>query len=156
MPNGQSGSRDEYLLQLAAAFEPVAQVLEKFGERHNLRLEKYYHEEPSWSFTFRHPSGGIGKIGILSRSTEGEGFDLNCSWWYDDYDSLKRHIKSFRKDHLPANPDILSEELERCLALVLSWVFGNWDEVHSGNKTWKKNWTREQFLGLVERYPIPK
>jgi hypothetical protein len=152
MPNGQSGAG--HLLQLERLFAPIADILESFRERHNLDLEKYYHEEPSWSFTFRHPSGGIGKISVLrSRLDE---LDLDCSWWYDDYDTMTRHIRRSRKEHLSAEVELIHEELERFLKLILSWKFGSWDEIHSGNKAWQKMWSREQFLHLLEKYPIPK
>src|SRR5579872_732750 len=54
MPNGDP---DFNVKELERFFSALAPVLEGFAQRHNLRLEKYYHEEPSWGFLCRHPSG---------------------------------------------------------------------------------------------------
>jgi hypothetical protein len=143
----------EYFPDLEGFFAPLAAVLQSFGERHNLKLEKYYHEEPSWSFTFRHPSGGVGKISVIRSRDE---VDFDCAWWYDDYDTMTRHIKRMRKEHAPAQAEVMGQELERTLPVVLSWQPGSWDEVHGGNKVWQKTWTRDEFLRLSEKYPIPK
>ena len=151
MDNTQAGP--EYFSELESFFAPLADVLQSFGERHNLKLEKYYHEEPSWSFTFRHPSGGVGKISVLRSRNE---VDFDCWWWYDDYETMTRHIKRMRKEHVPAKPKLVGEELERALQSLLSWKSGNWDEALGGNKVWQKTWTRDEFLRLPEKYPIPK
>lgn len=151
MDNKQAGT--EYFSELESFFAPFAAVLQSFRERHNLKLEKYYHEEPSWSFTFRHPSGGVGKISVLRSRDE---VDFDCSWWYDDYDTMTRHIKRAREEHVPAQAEVMGEELERTLPVVLSWQAGSWDEAHGGYKVWQKTWTRDEFLRLPETYPIPK
>ena len=85
MPNGNP---DFNVKELERFFSALAAVLEGFAQRHNLRLEKYYHQAPSWGFLFRHPSGGVGKIEV-QRVSEATVCILS-DWWYDDFDAATR------------------------------------------------------------------
>jgi hypothetical protein len=49
MPNGDP---DFNVKELERFFSALASVLESFAQRHNLRLEKYYHQAPSWGFLY--------------------------------------------------------------------------------------------------------
>ena len=153
MPNGKPNFRHE-MSELEEFFLPVAEVLHDFARRHNLRLTKYYHQAPSWSFTFRHPHGGLGKIEVLRES--GEYLQVLGSWWFDDYDELTRFLKTHRGRSLPRDPQSLEREMQEALHLVLAWPFGKWDEQRRGNRVWKATWTKEQFQSLLDQYEYPK
>jgi hypothetical protein len=62
MPNGTPDVHERTKPKYDAFFVPLAAQLTDFASRHRLRLEKYYHEAPMWSFPFRHPNGGVAKI----------------------------------------------------------------------------------------------
>ena len=153
MPNGEPRLHASNRAETEKFFAPIADALAAFAERHNLKLEKYYHEAPSWSFAFRHPKGGVAKVEV---SRTGQAPEVSCAWWYDDYDTLQRHIKGDKSGPVTVNANVIVAELERCLALVLSWRFGDWDKSYGGNDVWKATWTREQFLLLSGAYPIPR
>lgn len=150
MPNGQPDFVEKERPALERFFAPLADVLTDFGRRHNLRLTKYYHDAPSWSFTFKHPCGGVGKIEV-ERQNEAR-FRIACQWWYDDYDNLTRSLKRFIGDAHPRNADVLGQELAQALQQVVSWEFGRWDEKRGGY-SWQSTWTKEQFQALQEQYP---
>jgi hypothetical protein len=59
-----------------------------------------------------------------------------------------------RSKSVSLSPGILNDELEKVLELVMSWQFGEWDELHGGYDSWKKNWTKDQFELLVNQYPL--
>ena len=149
MPNGDP---DFKLKELERFFSVLAAVFESFAQRHNLRLEKYYHQAPSWGFLFRHPSGGVGKIAV-QRANEATVCILS-DWWYDDFDAATRFIRTASAGPMPLNSE-LALELEKALSELLSWRFGDWHERHTGYTNWRKTWTKEQFQKLPAEYPEP-
>jgi hypothetical protein len=153
MPNGDPRSNVK-MQELDEFFRTIAEVLTQFAQRHNLKLQKYYHESPSWSFTFRHPKGGVAKIEVARESAN--TLHLSSSWWYDNYDNATRFARKTISQSLPRTPKVLDSELEKTLSLITSWQFGEWDESHGGNDSWKTNWTKQQFELLLEQYPIPR
>ena len=149
MPNGNP---DFNVKELERFFSALAAVLEGFAQRHNLRLEKYYHQAPSWGFLFRHPSGGVGKIEV-QRVSEATVCILSY-WWYDDFDAATRFNRSASVEPMPVNSEIAGE-LEHALSELLSWRFGDWHKHHTGYTDWRKTWTKEQFQKLLAEYPEP-
>jgi hypothetical protein len=153
MPNGSPEFHLRDRPELEMFFRPIADVLAGFARRHNLILEKYYHEAPSWTCSFRHPDGGIARIEI--RRETNKTVALVCCWWYDDYERLTRFLKKLKGEPKLLDPRMLSSELEISLKLILSWRFGAWDEQYSGYDSWKNTWTKQQFDALSELYPTP-
>ena len=157
MPNGHSDFATKEKPLLDAFFKPVALVMEKFAEQHNLRLSKYYHQFPTWDFTFKHPKNGVGKIEVDKDSDTTLG--VYACWWFDDYDSFTRHIKKSEKKTVQLNPSDLENLLASAFRLVLGWQFGTWDEKHT-SETYRTGWkqfSKEQFQKEnVELYPIPR
>jgi hypothetical protein len=156
LPNGDPEFHLKEEPELETFFRPIADALTAFARQHNLKLEKYYHQSPSWSFTFRHPQGGVAKIQVCRESAEAAG--LLCFWWYDEYDQLTRHMKNSKgkSKSVSREPEALTRELEECLKLVVSWQFGTWDEHCGGYDSWKKTWTKQQFDALLDSYPTLK
>ena len=149
MPNGNP---DFNVKELERFFSALAAVLEGFAQRHNLRLQKYYHQAPSWDFLFRHPLGGVGQIEV-QRASEAT-ISIVSDWWYDDYDAATRFIKSTTLGPMPVNSEV-TIKLENALSEVLSWRFGHWDEQHTRGTVWRETWTKEQFEKLNAEYPEP-
>jgi hypothetical protein len=56
---------DHKLADFEGFFAPLASVLVAFGERHNLRIEKYHRGQPNWSFHFRIGELGRGHLQVL-------------------------------------------------------------------------------------------
>ena len=129
MPNGDPDFYEKEFPELESFFAPVASVLTEFGRRHNLALEKYYHQSPSWRFNFRHPQGGVASLDVMRESAE--SIKIYSYWWVDDYDTFSRSIK---RDETPpgrlADTD-LGRILEDRLADILSWEKGAWTQVAS-------------------------
>ena len=84
MPNGDPDFADKMLPELEAFFAPFSAACHQFAEKYNIKIDKYYHQFPSWSFLFRHPAGGIGQIQLMKKSES--QLVIYESWWHDDYD----------------------------------------------------------------------
>ena len=157
MPNGLS--HDPQYQEIFAVYElffsPLSGLLVAFSENHNLIVRKYYHDAPSWSLCFSHPSGGAARID-LSRKSESTVSILGI-WWVDDYDSSTRSIK--QTDAIECEPIVLAVEphLIQTLKSVLSFTPGDWSQVATGyEKFWHKTWTKEQFDKLNSHLPLPR
>lgn len=150
MPNG---NKDFDVLELDRFFARIGAVLTGFAQRHSLSIEKYYHQSPSWSFLFRHPKGGVGKLDVERKTADKIG--ISCCWWYDDYDTATRSLRAEDYGLVQVEPDVVAQHLEKGLCTVLAWRFGDWKETHAGYAAWSKNWTKEQFQNLSAKYPEP-
>ena len=175
MPNGDPDFHLREAPKLDAFSRPIAEVLIDFARRHNLKLQKYYHQAPSWDFTFRHPQGGVGKIDVYRYTDEAillndlrhltasgssdvygqtdDRIGLASIWWYDDYDKVTRFIKRVRHEPIRRDVQTLPGALENSLRLIVSWPFGQWDEHFGRYDTWKKTWAKGEFEALLEGYP---
>jgi hypothetical protein len=152
MPNGDPRFGKETLPGLEAFFSKLAPLLERFASKHDLKIEKYYHESHSWSLQFRHPRGGVSKIDVEKHSDN--KIRVWACWWQDDYDKATRSIKRLETQPMDATDSVLEPALESVLATVLSWECGSWDSVHGGYADiWHKTWTKKQFATLALEYP---
>jgi len=69
VPNGNT----DFDLQVAQQwFSPIAGVLWSFAECHNLLVDRYYHDSPSWTFRVQWPAGYDRNVsqGVLSGRSE--------------------------------------------------------------------------------------
>jgi hypothetical protein len=149
MPNGSNDPAER--AELEAFFRDLADALTDFANRHNMRLQKYYHDAPEWTFTFRHPQAGVSAIEVLRVGPELRRVD--CCWWYDDYDKLTRFIRRHHGATVPRQAGNIQEELDVALSTILGWKFDDWGESHGGYKQWRRSYTKEQFLSLRNEYP---
>ena len=155
MPNGDPDFADKTLPELEAFFAPFSAACQQFAKRHNIKIEKYYHQFPAWSFSFRHPAGGIGKLD-LAKESESQ-LKIWEYWWHDDYDTATRSVKT--KEHEPFGLEDIDvvEMLESALGNILSWKFGDWDNVHDGyESSWHGTFTKKQFEAQDQAYPVLK
>ncbi len=150
MPNGDPNFD---FVGLDRFFAPLSDALEYFAKRHNLNIEKYYHEAPSWNLTFRHPERGVAKIDITRK--DDDHVCVQEMWWFDDYDKLTRSIRRWNREPVRAMSYEVQKEVELALKDILAWQFGTWDAEYSGYKNWRKTWTKSQFYELEKQYPLP-
>ena len=154
MPNGSADFHKKELPALEAFFAPMADVLNEFGSRHNLMLDRYYHESPSWRFNFKHPKGGVASLDVMKESAD--SIKIHLYWWVDDYDVFTRFIRTDETPSYGIKSAELAQILEEQLRAILSWVPGEWTQVATGyEQSWKpqgRKWLEKD----VERYPIPK
>ncbi len=155
MPNGDPKFGEKTLPGLEAFFARLAPLLERFAARHNLKIEKYYHESHSWSLQFRHPRGGVANIDVERQSAD--TVRLWACWWHDDYDKATRSIKRLQTEPLETATPVLQHALETTLDTVVSWEFGAWDSVHGGYEDiWHRTWTKSAFASMDLDYPEVK
>jgi hypothetical protein len=153
VPNGNADAG--YFVELDQFFAPMASHITDFASRHNLLLEKYYHEAPMWSLGFSHPAGGQARLDITR--TKDNALSLGASWWLDDYDSFTRSIRTKESNSLESSGEALTGALEKLLREVLGWKRGAWTQVATGYKgIWDKVWTKAEFEKLAEQWPRPK
>jgi hypothetical protein len=151
MPNGNP----EFDLEaMEGFFAPIAEVLTEFARSRNLLIDKYYHDEPSWSLCFNHPQGGQAKISILYK--ESDAAILVSMWWRDDYESFTRSVRRGNEKDCPRVPEQVRTLLERELEEVLSWRDGDWTKVVGGYENPWKRYTREEFESMTPDWPLPK
>lgn len=154
MPNGNPKFHEEELPSLEAFFSQIGDVLNQFSSQHNLALDKYYHQSPSWRFNFRHPKGGVASIDVMKESDH--SLKIDCYWWLDDYDKFTRFIKRDESEVLDVGSVKLSDLLENKFREILSWKLGEWTQIATGYEEYWKPQGSKWIEKDVERYPQPK
>src|SRR5687767_6229461 len=81
MPNGDPDFNIKELPKLERFFARLAPAITRFAKKHSLRIERYYHQLPSWEFCFDHPKGGCAYIEIRRESDD--EFSVISAWWID-------------------------------------------------------------------------
>jgi hypothetical protein len=152
MPNG-SLSEDEFR-ESERFFSSVADCITRFGEKHNLLLDKYYHAFPSWDLCFAHPAGGQAKIEI-SRVGD-RTISVIGMWWLDVYAEFTRYIRDTQKRHCLPSPDALLPLLEASFREVLAWHAGGWTRVAGGMENPWAEHTEEEFERMRPQWPFPR
>lgn len=154
MPNGNPKFHEDELPALEAFFTPIADVLTHFASDHNLMLDKYYHQSPSWRLNFRHPKGGIASIDVMKESDH--TLKIYGYWWLDDFDKFTRFIKRDESDVLDVGDTNLRVLVEKKFKEILSWELGEWTQNATGYEEYWKPQGRKWIEKDVERYPKPK
>lgn len=136
-----------------AWFAPIAPVISAFANKRNLFIVKYYHDSPSWTLRFAHPSGGTASISV---SNYEESFaHIGSVWHYDDYDNFKRYLHWRKAMVVPKIPETISEELQREFDALLQVKYGDWNQVAEGYERIWSRYSKEQFEALGPHYPKP-
>jgi hypothetical protein len=155
MPNGNPHFHSDEEPKLESFFAKISGELLSFASRHDLKLEKYYHQAPTWSFGFRHPVAGVAKIDVEKHSDA--GIKIWSHWWRDDYDAGIRFLKVAESPMYQIGTLELTSVLEETLTRILIWKEGEWDNRHGGyQEIWHKTWTREVFEAMINNYPLVK
>jgi hypothetical protein len=154
MPNGDPNWRKNELPKLRAFFRKISKVLKHFARTHNLKIDKYYHQGPAWTFRFRHPKGGVGQIFV--RKSDEEHVLVAVDWFIDDYDKLTRYDKHTELQKCSLDHTALRTFLEEMLKTMLSWRKEDLTPFKSKYHCWQREMTKEEFEKKVEKYPISK
>ena len=154
MPNGNPEITLTEWTNIRAFFDKISAILSGFATRHNLAVDEYYHESPSWSFRFRHPKGGGATVHVerLNDST----IRVNGSWYIDEYETFTRYFKWGQNHDFLLEGIDLRNELEACLIEIVGWEKGEltphpaYKEVWSmyGKEEWNRIFTPENLPQL--------
>jgi len=92
-------------------FEEYKETLSKFGEKHNLFIEKYPHDGPAWFFYYRRPNKGYCMIEVMAH--EDGRLSIFAYWGFSDRKELKEYLAKIRMHDLWINNQELEVSLER-------------------------------------------
>lgn len=136
MPNGNHSISSSEWMRIRDFFQKLSKVLLDFAAMHNLKVDEYYHESPSWSFRFRHPKGGGASVDLerLDDST----IRILGSWYIDEYETFTRHLKWGPKHDFLLEIIDLRRELEASLREVVSWEKEEMTPYPNYKKVWSK------------------
>ncbi len=155
MPNGDPNWYKTKRPKLEEFFSRISHVLEDFAKNYNLKVEKYYHQFPSWDLVFRHPKGGIGQIEI--HECDSTDVEILVSWWIDCFTTSRRDYKQGEGVKCSLDPVVLRAQLEKSFELVLSWRKENL--VKGSENPYRERGvmdTREKVERELQKYPVPK
>lgn len=160
-PNGFASQEErlKFINRLDREFSSYKDLIELFAKKYNLRIEKYFHDFPSWDLTFQRKDGVYGRIEILFRTEQNDGFDLYLILWQDDFESTTRKLREIHRGTFfntqPKNQ--LENELEKIIEEIKKIQINNLDKVYGPYKEWKKTWKNNaEFLKASQIYPIIK
>jgi len=146
---------EKELPKIKAFFRKISHILNKFAQRHNLNIEKYYHDGPSWDFLFRHPEGGVCYIEV--RMFDERHVELCGDWSIYEIDSGTGYDKNTSLIKCSTGKIELEKSLEKMLFWVLSWKRYDLKIIAKRSPDVKEQWTKEELDNyLKRRYPIPK
>ncbi|OHB56740.1 MAG: hypothetical protein A2Y07_11745 [Planctomycetes bacterium GWF2_50_10] len=155
MSNSEEQWAEDELPIVEQFFLKIASVLRSFAEVHNLHIEKYPKNGPQWSFIFRHPLGGLGKVDV--RMKDDTRINIYTLWWKDDYDRQARDSVGMDNGSIGLDPEPLRCALENALKQVLEWQVKDLDLGGRDGCDWRRYWkTKHDFDSLTDKYPIPK
>ncbi len=156
MPNGDPDWGVKEYPKLESFFSRISDTLEEFADSYNLLIDKYYHQSPAWSFLFRHPKGGVGKMSVCKNGND--QVTIVPIWWLDDYDHYARFWKETEGKKSSLNKPELWKALSDTFKTIISWskedLSGKSDPVLK--EMWHTECTKEEFEREAEKYPIPK
>jgi len=134
-------------------FASYANDFEAFASAHNLLIQKYYHDGPTWSFCFAHPRGGQAKLDL----TIGDSgtLTLETVWWIDSYSRFTRSLKSGAKTDVPREGKEALAALRDALSMVTSWQTGEWTQVADDYKPIWGRYSEAQFRAMTPQWPEP-
>lgn len=153
MPNGKRKVSEKELPEFEALFPQIADVLNDFASRHNLMIERFYHDAPCWKFNFRHPRGGVGSIDVYIESRD--SLKIYSHWWIDDFNKFARFLRTEETPEYKIDSINLAEILKGYLKQILSWQTNELTQVDIDYEQYWKPY-KEKLLNYTERYPEPK
>jgi hypothetical protein len=135
-------------------FAQFSSELEVFAEKHYLLIDKYWHQLPSWRFSFRHLKGGIGSFELIKETDS--LVKIYSYWWIDDFDEFTRFSKRVETSLFEVNKLNITEKLEERFTNILSWELDDWTEITNSYGNIWNIYSKEEFYKLNDKYPIPK
>jgi hypothetical protein len=136
-----------------ARFAPFVIELEAFAASHNLLVQKYYHNDPQWSFCFEHPLGGQAKLDL--RIDEQGAVVLQTVWWVDNYKQFTRSLRWGKQETVAAKGGEIVGALKSALSDVVNWKLGEWTQIADGYKPIWGQMSEERFRSITPQWPKP-
>src|SRR5262245_58191383 len=122
MPNGDPDFQTKELPTLKRFFARLAPAITRFAERHSLRIQRYYHDLPSWQLCFTHPKGGSAYVEV--RREGDAAFRVLSAWWVDGAGSRSSRFAS--SGPFRARGTDVESLLQEHYTAVLRWRPGHW------------------------------
>ncbi len=122
MPNGDPDFHTKELPILERFFAQVAPAITRFAERHSLRIQRYYHDLPSWQLCFEHPKGGCAYVEV--RRERDDAFRLLSAWWVDGAGT--RSSRFADAGPFAVRGTAIESLLQKHYTTVLRWRPGHW------------------------------
>ena len=145
---GHTSHLDDFFAEFSWAFL-------NFAGKHHLQVDKYWHDMPSWRFSFRHPKGGAASLEVF-REQETQ-VSVVAYWWMDDYDQGTRNGRTYRSELLTVDSAEMADLIEETLRKLVSWPLNHLDRCkYRTGRMWKRGFTKEQFELQVDNYPSLK
>ncbi len=109
--------------EVLGAFDTLTPWLADFAEQHSLFVRKYLHNQPMWSFYFKHPLGGTGMLQLTIGRDQSKVLQASTAgaWYVDDDDAHLRstswvpvnNLSSLQQEHvIDQLADVLTRLLE--------------------------------------------
>ena len=155
MPNGDPFASPIEWKNIKTFFQGLSPILSTFAASHNLAIDEYYHESPSWTFRFRHPKGGAG--GIHVERVDDSTIRVGSSWYIDEFENFTRYLKSDEGSDLILGAIDVRELLEKKLKDIVTWNKSDMTAFPDYERFWSL-YSREEWLQMspIERLPKPK
>ncbi|HEY6267003.1 MAG TPA: hypothetical protein VIX11_01785 [Candidatus Acidoferrum sp.] len=155
MLNGDPFASPTEWKKIRAFFQGLSPILSSFAATHNLAIDEYYHESPSWAFRFRHPKGGA--AGIHVERLDDSTIRVGRSWYIDEFENFTRYLKSDEGSDLTLGGIDLREILEAKLQDIVTWKKSDMIAHSDYGKYWSR-YSKEEWaqMSSVERLPQPK
>jgi hypothetical protein len=155
MPNGDPFASPIEWKNIKTFFQGLSPILSTFAATHNLAIDEYYHESPSWTFRFRHPKGGAG--GIHVERVDDSTIRVGSSWYIDEFENFTRYLKSDESSDLVLGAIDVRELLEKKLKDIVTWNKSDMTAFPDYERFWSL-YSREEWLQMspIERLPKPK
>lgn len=136
-------------------FKKYENILNKFGEKHGLLIEKYRHEGPAWFFYYRRPDKGYCMIEVMAH--EDGRLSIFAYWAFSDRKKLKEYKAKIFIPDLRINAQELEVMLEKVFVELNSKTEKDVNDIQDlsfVSKTWTEEYYDVAFDGA--NYPICK
>jgi hypothetical protein len=153
VPNGTPDFGEKDLPLLEAFFARLSGALTRFAEAHTLTTEKYWHQCPSWRFTFRHPKGGLACLEVMKEGDE--EVVIYSYWWIDDVEKARRNSCRAQSERLTLDEIQIHRRIEETLSMVLSWSLDDLTTKATGFEQACKGRSKEDLQRELSQYPYP-
>jgi hypothetical protein len=121
-------------------------VLVNFSERYGLFIDKYYHNDSTWDFRFKHPKGGVATV-ELKYHPEINMITVSGNWYIDVYDEFTRYLK-WGDTSIVSNENSLREMLKKYLVEILKWEKSEMTAYRDYENPWKE-YSKNEFEAMV-------
>jgi hypothetical protein len=146
MPNGGPDYTIEEWDRVDDYFKKNQEVLIAFSETYGLFIDKYYHNDSSWDFRFRHPKGGHATI-ELKYNPKTNQILISSNWYIDVYDEFTRYLQ-WGDTEIVTNETNLFETLKKRLIDMSKWDKNKMKTYGGYKDSWGK-YSKTEFEKMV-------